>query len=289
VKIRAPAKINFRLRRGGRRRDGYHLLDSVMAAVSLYDEVEIRETARSGKRSKQKCSRLQVTCDSARVPNGARNLAYKAASLLFREAGINKHVAIRIRKKIPVGAGLGGGSSDAAATLVGLNRLFRLGYSSRGLERLGLAVGADVPFFIRARPARARGVGERLTPLRRFPTVWLVLLYPGFPVATSWAFQNFSATLTKPRVNTSIAVSLGSFAKIPRLLINDLEPVVMSRFPKVALLKDSLRCQGATGVLMSGSGSAVFGVFKSRQKAQMAFRRLRTTEGIQAFVVHTLS
>ncbi|HET8917583.1 MAG TPA: 4-(cytidine 5'-diphospho)-2-C-methyl-D-erythritol kinase, partial [Candidatus Binatia bacterium] len=135
MKIRAPAKINLRLRVVGKRADGYHLLDTIMLPVSLYDEIIINKGRKIVKKTALK-DRLTVTCDDPLVPQGRQNLVYKAASLVLNEKGINESVRIRIHKRIPVGAGLGGGSTDAAATLVGLNRLFRLGYTLKRLEKM---------------------------------------------------------------------------------------------------------------------------------------------------------
>jgi len=288
VKIRASAKINLRLRVVGKRADGYHLLDTIMVPVSLYDEIIINKGRRVVEKTALK-DRLTVTCDDPLVPQGRQNLVYKAASLVLADKGINESVRIRIHKRIPVGAGLGGGSTDAAATLIGLNRLLRLGYTLKGLEKISSILGADVPFFIKGVPARARGIGERLTPLSGIPRLWLIILYPNFPVSTAWVYGNLSLKLTKPIVNTSINLALGSPANLGKLLVNDLEAVTMGRYPRIALLKEELTRQGAAGVLMSGSGSSVFGVFPSRRSAQRAFRRLCKQREVQAFLVRVLS
>jgi len=289
VKIRAPAKINLSLRVVGRRADGYHLLDTIIVPVSLYDDIEIRKVRLPAKNQKPAPPAIKVVCDHPLVPGDETNLAHRAARLLLGKAKSEQPIEIRIRKRIPVGAGLGGGSSDAAATLVGLNRLLELGLSVKQLERLGLQLGADVPFFIRRRPARARGIGERLQqfgPLRR---LWAVILYPGFPVSTAWVYGNLPAKLTKPSVNTSIASLLTGSGSLADLLFNDLEAVSLSKYPKIGLLKRALLREGAAATLMSGSGSSVFGIFKSKRKAEHAFRRLRQEEEFQAFLVHGLS
>ena len=288
MKIRAPAKINLWLRVAGKRADGYHLLDTLLLPISLYDEIIIEKGRKSGNQNALR-DRLRVSSDNPSVPQGRKNLAYKAASLLLNEKGIDESVEIRIRKRIPVGAGLGGGSTDAAATLVGLNRLFRLGYTLRRLEKISSALGADVPFFIRGMPARARGIGERLTLLREVPRLWLVILYPGFPVSTRWVYRRLSPKLTKAIVNTSINLSLGCSANLRKLLVNDLETVTMGRYPRIGVLKEELARQGAIGTLMSGSGSSVFGVFQSRGSAERAFRRLRKAREVQAFLVRVLN
>ena len=287
MKIRAPAKINLSLRVVGKRRDGYHLLDTIMVPVSLYDEIEIRKISAAG--GKKVVDRLiKVTCDHPLVPRGDENIAYKAALLLMRRAGSEQAVHVHIRKRIPVGAGLGGGSSDAAATLIGLNRLLKLRLSAAKLEKIARSVGADVPFFIRARPARARGIGERLQPIRKLTRFWVVIVYPGFAVSTAWVFKSFSSTLTKPPLNTSILSSLKSLEKLAGLLHNDLESVTLKRYPRLRLIKARLLHEGAVGGLMSGSGSSVFGVFASQRQAARALRRLRKEEGNKAFLVHAL-
>ena len=148
---------------------------------------------------------------------------------------------------------------------------------------------ADVPFFIRGRPARARGIGERLQPLRKLALRWLVIIYPGFPVATAWVYQNLPLKLTKPSVNTSIASLLTGPGNLGDMLVNDLESVTLGRYPRIGSLKNKLLRAGAAGSLMSGSGSSVFGVFTSKQKAEQAFRRLRQEEESQAFLVHVLN
>jgi 4-diphosphocytidyl-2-C-methyl-D-erythritol kinase len=288
VKIRAPAKINLSLRVIGRRADGYHLLDTIMVPISLYDEIEIRKTGIACKK-KSTGDLIEISCDHPLVPLGKENIVYRAAKLIMNKSRVAVPISIRITKGIPVGAGLGGGSSDAAATLVGLNRLFKLRLSPSRLEKIALSLGADVPFFIRGRAARARGIGEKLRPLRRLPHFWSVIVYPGFPVSTAWVYRNLRQKLTKPIVNTSIANSPNSFGDLATLLQNDLEAVTLKRYPEIALLKEKLLREGALRVLMSGSGSSVFGIFASKRTAFAAFQRLRKQEGAQAFLVHALT
>ena len=287
MKIRAPAKINLYLRVLGRRRDGYHLIDTLMVPVSLYDEIEIRRIELNGQQSQQ--GRITITCDNPAVPQDEENIVYRAARLLLTQANAGPAVQIHIKKRIPIGAGLGGGSTDAAATLLGLNRLLKLGFSKILLEKLALRLGADVPFFIRARPAHARGIGEKLRPVRGLPQFWLVILYPGFPVSTALVYKKLPKKLTKPTVNTSIRTSLKRFDRLADLLVNDLESVTFKNYPKIRLLKGKLLREQAAGGLMSGSGSSVFGVFGSKGLAQRAFDRLRNEEGVQAYLVHVLN
>ena len=287
MRIRAPAKINLQLRVVGKRKDGYHLIDTIMVPVSLYDQIEI--TRKHAPATVKNSEIVKVTCDHPAVPQGKKNLAYKAARMLLKNQEMREGVHIHITKRIPVGAGLGGGSSDAAAILVGLNRLLDLNYSLRKLERIGLSLGADVPFFIRGVPARARGIGERLTPIREFLRLWFVIAYPGFAVSTAWVYRNLHVKLTKSRLDTSIICLLGSSDKVRGFLVNDLETVTASRYPKIELLKEQLIRAGVTGAFMSGSGSSVFGVFDSRRSARHAVRGLRKEEGVQTFLVQALT
>ncbi len=258
-----------------------------MLPVSLYDEVEIRRI--HGGLPQGDAPTISVTCDDPMVPNGEKNLAYRAAALLLKKARRCDRVEIRIHKNIPVGAGLGGGSTDAAAVLVGLNRLLKLGYSAGRLEKIAIAIGADVPFFIQGRPARARGIGERLSRLGAVPRWWLVILYPGLAVSTAWVYRNLLLKLTKHSVNTSIATPLRDLKKVGKLLINDLETVTLKRYSQIKVLKSRLLCTGAVTALMSGSGSAVFGIFASKREAEFAFCRLRQEEGTRAFLARVLS
>ncbi len=287
MKIRAPAKINLSLRVVGRRADGYHLLDTILVPVSLYDEIDMRRIRAAPRHPAGDL--IQISCDHPLVPQGRENIVYRAAELIMRKTRKPQLISIHIKKNIPIGAGLGGGSSDAAAALVGLNRLLKLRLSLATIEKLALALGADVPFFVRARPARARGIGERLRPLRCLPRFWSVIVYPGFPVSTEWVYRSFRQKLTKPLVNTSIATSLKSVGELINRLENDLEAVTLKRYPEIGVFKQKLLREGAPGVLMSGSGSSVFGIFASKRAAVIAFRRLRKEEGAQAFLVHVLT
>jgi 4-diphosphocytidyl-2-C-methyl-D-erythritol kinase len=286
VKIRAPAKINIGLRVVGKRVDGYHLIDTIMAPVSLYDEIYITKVAQKSRRNRKL---FTVTCDNPAVPAGAENLVYRAAGVILDGVDTDQSVKIHIQKKIPLGAGLGGGSSDAAATLMGLNRFLRLGHSRQHLEKLGLSLGADVPFFVGGKPARARGVGERLSPIKSLPWNWAVIIYPGFSVATGWVYRNFQAKLTRPSANTSIISSLKKRFGQRRLLVNDLETVTVARYPRISSLKTKLIEEGAAEALMSGSGSAVFGLFDSRGNAARAFTRLQKEDAVETFLVRLLT
>lgn len=280
MRIRASAKVNLGLRVVGKRRDGYHLIDTIMVPVSLYDEIEIARAKPSAK--------LTVACDDPKIPSGKKNIVYKAAEALLGKDAAKRPLSIHIVKRIPAGAGLGGGSSDAAAVLVGLNRLLRLKKTRRELMALGAKVGADVPFFILGRPARARGIGERLKPIKLPQRLWLVIVYPGFPVSTAWAYRRLYFKLTKDIEKTSLNRYVSPLRGRALELVNDLERPVFRRYPKVANLKARLAEAGAVGTSMSGSGSSVFGIFSSGDKARKAFLRFEREGGVQAFLVRSL-
>lgn len=289
MKIRAPAKINLTLRVVGKRSDGYHLLDTIMLPVSLFDDVVVRKARWRKAAGGDAPPPVRVICGHPLVPCDETNLAHKAATLLLGRLRHPVAVEIHIRKRIPVGAGLGGGSSDAAATLLGLNKLLKLRLTPACLEKIGLAIGADVPFFIRRRTARAQGIGEVLTPLCGVPRLWLIIVYPGVPISTSWVYRKLRPKLTKHSVNTSITPPFNEGSKLDEVLVNDLEAVVIKRHPQIGEIKRKLSSVGAEAALMSGSGSSVFGIFRSRRRAQEAFRRLRQEEGAQTFLVRVLS
>jgi 4-diphosphocytidyl-2-C-methyl-D-erythritol kinase len=267
MRVLAPAKINLYLRIVGQRPDGYHLLDSLMIPISLYDEivVEVRNGA----------STIIVTCDDPTVPTDHTNLAYKAAALLCQETGTQAVIAIALHKRIPAGAGLGGGSSDAAAVLKCLNTMLSCGLPEAGLCGLAARLGADVPFFVPGRPAQVRGIGELLSPIPALPRRWLVVVVPPFGVSTPWAYRRFDELSLSEAIPTpASAVTPGQWPP-PVLFINDLERAVLPAYPRIAQIKRTLQQCGAEGALMSGSGSAVFGVFRQRTRAEQAAAVLR--------------
>jgi 4-diphosphocytidyl-2-C-methyl-D-erythritol kinase len=262
----APAKINLSLRIVGRRPDGYHLLDSLMMPLRLCDEITIQ--ADDGPAG------ITLSCSDPALPADATNLAYRAAALLSRECGIQQRLALSLHKRIPAGAGLGGGSSDAAAVLKGLNALLTLGLSEERLRQLGAQLGADVPFFIPCRPARVEGIGEILTTVPALPHRWIVLVVPPFGVATPWAYRQFDTLPADNATDASPAYTSGQWPD-RSALINDLERAVIPAHPQIAAIKSALRGCGAEGALMSGSGSSVFGVFAEQNRAEQAAKALK--------------
>ncbi|MGE4559305.1 MAG: 4-(cytidine 5'-diphospho)-2-C-methyl-D-erythritol kinase [Desulfobulbus sp.] len=266
VSVQAPAKINLSLKVLGRRDDGYHLLDTHMQKVALYDTVELCPLAEG----------IRLRCPGGKVPEDRNNLVFRAASLFFAWSVQNRPanprgVALTLRKNIPVAAGLGGGSSDAAATLHGLNAMLAADCPAETLAAMGLQLGADVPFFLDTSPAvRATGIGEILQPIAPLEHYQVVLVNPGFSVSTRWVYQTFALTGEGDSVNlknSQDAVGALDGAGFPVLLANDLEKVTLKKFPELGQIKAELLAQGAKGALMSGSGPTVFGIFQDRQRA----------------------
>ena len=268
LKFKTPAKINLGLHIHGKREDGFHELETIFQMVGLYDDVEL-ELLHSG---------IKVECDTPGVPTDHTNLAFKAALLLQKSYRVQgKGVSIRLNKKIPFGAGLGGGSGNAAGVLMGLNRLWDLNIDREKLVKLAAELGSDVPFFLKSPCALGIGRGEQLKVLKPCSKFQVLLVFPGFPIATSWVYQNLRLKLTKRPNNISILrknLSLSDIKSLGLNLYNDLEPVVIQRFPEVQIVKDELRAWGALGVLLSGSGSAVFGIFDDPEKARAAYEGL---------------
>jgi 4-diphosphocytidyl-2-C-methyl-D-erythritol kinase len=216
-----------------------------------------------------------LTCGDSTVPGDETNLAYKAAALLMKETGARASVSIRLQKRIPAGAGLGGGSSDAAAVLKGLNTLLQLGLTEARLCAIGARLGADVPFFIPCRPARVAGIGEILTPVPPLAHRWIVLVAPPFGVSTPWAYRRFDELPPSPSLTASFAeVNRGQWPA-QELFINDLERAVLPAYPQITAIKSILLTHGAEGALMSGSGSSVFGIFHERRSAENARNTLQ--------------
>jgi 4-diphosphocytidyl-2-C-methyl-D-erythritol kinase len=275
--LQAPAKINLFLRVTGRRPDGYHLLETLMQKVCLYDVVELAPCAEG----------IHLHCSGGEVPAHRDNLVYRAAELFFqatreRRNGSASGVVIRLTKRIPVAAGLGGGSSDAAVTLRGLNELFGCGCRAEELAELGVRLGADVPFFLAETPAAlATGIGEVLQPVEPLRGYSVLLVNPGFSVSTRWVYQTFA--LTKPEgagnlgnscvgvVGAAAPSGLAQTVLSAMVLVNDLETITLASYPEIGRLKDGLLRNGADRALMSGSGPTVFALFAERRSAEACY------------------
>jgi len=263
LNLRAPAKINWFLSVLSKRSDGYHDIHSFMQHVSLYDDLLFYSS-----------DTIEVVCDTD-IPV-EDNLVYKAASLLQNYVSYAKGIKIILRKNIPVSAGLGGGSSDAACAILGLNTLWGLGLTRRQLTAIGLEIGSDVPFFLNGPSAVVEGRGEKITHLNISLPMILLLVKPPVSVSTAWAYKNMKK-LTKRTIDIKLfcqALEEKDFASLGKMLRNDLEKVVVKRYSIVGTIKDSLLAKGAFISAMSGSGPTVFGVFESKAKASSAAREL---------------
>lgn len=282
MEIQAPAKINLFLQVVGRRNDGYHELKTLMCCIGLYDtlEMQIGEADRSA-----------ITCSDPNLPCDDANLALKSAirfnaALAAKTQIAPQNVRIHLTKRIPAGAGLGGGSSDAAAVLNALNRHYHHPFSRGKLLDLALSLGADVPFFIEGRPALATGVGEVLLPYDKLQPCGVVVVYPGFGISTAEVFKNLNLGLTKcPKHHSYFLFGQGKF-DMARHLWNDLETVAVHQFPVIEKIKKELLNQGAKGALMTGSGSAVFGLFTDTPAARKAADTMTKSAQWQVYVTH---
>ena len=258
VRVSVPAKINLWLEVLRKRADGYHDVSSLMLPIGVFDALELESHESGG---------VSLECDEPAVPSDASNLAWRAAEEFLTAIGSQTGVHIRLTKKIPVAAGLGGGSADAAAVLLGLNRMFGSCLAMPELELLGERLGADVPFFLHQRPALATGIGATLRPVDGLPDYPLVLIKPPLTVSTRWVYQSLKLT----RGQSSI--KLNSFMARPwqlhEVMKNDLEGVTLAEYPVLDQIKGWLLQNGAVGALMSGSGPTVFGVFRKTSEAEL--------------------
>jgi 4-diphosphocytidyl-2-C-methyl-D-erythritol kinase len=264
--LKSPAKINLSLEVLRKREDGYHQIRSLMQAVDLFDELTLEERPDG----------VTISCEHPGCPADETNLAFRAASLLLQEAGEERGVAIHIRKRIPISAGLGGGSSNAAAALKGVRQLLGLDVPDEKLHQLAARVGSDVPFFLCPGQALAEGRGEQIRPIRIYGGYWLVLVCPGIEVSTAWAYQNTRINLTKERRGVkfgNLEDASGFFQALPGFE-NDLEEVVGKRHPVIRTIKENLEDSGAVKSSMSGSGPTVYGVFDREPQAEEVTRKL---------------
>ncbi|MBS0149966.1 MAG: 4-(cytidine 5'-diphospho)-2-C-methyl-D-erythritol kinase [Nitrospira sp.] len=284
IRVLAPAKINLVLRILDRRADGYHNLWSLMQTVQVEDEITIAQTdTHSG---------VALRCDDPSLKTDGSNLVYRAAAAVMKQSGKIGGLDITLGKRIPMGAGLGGGSSDAAATILGLNQLFNLEWSSEKMAQIGQPLGSDVPFFFFAPSATVAGRGEQVAPVRIKGTRWVVLVNPGFPVETKWAYQQLSADRTGvaplSRSHTMLEqVSELRWEQVVEAAENDFEGPVFQAYPMLQEIKRRLLAHGADAALLSGSGATVFGVFRDEAKAHQARALFMNEPQFKVFVALT--
>jgi 4-diphosphocytidyl-2-C-methyl-D-erythritol kinase len=256
LSVSVPAKINLWLEVLRKREDGYHDLSSLMLPVSVFDRLELESHNGSG---------ISLACDEPAVPSDGRNLAWRAAEVFLKTVGSQIGVHIRLIKKIPVAAGLGGGSADAAAVLLALNSIHRPGLTMPQLQFLGEMLGADVPFFLYQRPALATGIGAQLSPVDGLPDYPLVLIKPPLNVSTRWVYQSLKLTRGESRIK--IRPFIACPWQLREVMENDLETITLTQYPVLGQIKAWLLENGALGALMSGSGPTVFGVFRELGEA----------------------
>ena len=266
--VKAPAKINLSLDVLYKRPDGYHEVEMIMTTIDLADRLELTLLNRK---------EIRILSHNRFVPDDQRNLAYQAARILQERFSVDKGVAIMIEKNIPVAAGLAGGSSDAAATLRGLNKLWQLGLTLDELAELGAEIGSDVSFCVYGGTALAKGRGEIITPLPAPPTCWVVLAKPFIGVSTADVYRRLSLNGIKhPNPCEMIeAIEQGDFAAVCANVKNVLEDVTFKLHPEVALIKEQMKRFGADAVLMSGSGPTVFGLVQHDSRMQRVYNGLR--------------
>lgn len=273
--VLAPAKINLFLAVKGRRADGYHQLETWMQKIDLADTLYFEE----------KESGIDLVCPGSVLPTDMSNIVYRATVAFFKHTGIDKGVKIVLEKKIPVAAGLGGGSSDAAATLNGLQKLFSTKLGEEEIRPLAVSLGADVPFFTSSFQAVwATGIGDILQQVPSLKDFWILLVNPGFEVSTRWVYENFAlTTIGNPYIlgREQIYGNLQEYF-LPQgksLLFNDLESVTMSRYPELGVIKAKMVAEGARVALMSGSGPTVFGLYENKDDVMRNFRQFQQQYG----------
>ena len=282
VRLAAHAKINLALDVLGKRTDGFHEVAMIMQAVGLHDTVELT-WRKSG---------ISLVCDNNELPCDQGNLAFRAAELLRLEYGVKQGVHISLEKRIPLSAGLAGGSSDAAAVLKGLNVLWKLSLTPRELETLAARLGSDVPFCLWGGTALATGRGEKITPLADFTGYGVVLVNPPLQVATAWVYGNYRPDVVRIHPEIELmqdAVGRGDFSSVAGKLCNMLETVTLPAHPQIAEIKNALFHAGAQGVLMSGSGPTVFALTPDRESAGQLVSRLSLSAGTVVFLTETVA
>lgn len=262
INLKAFAKINIGLNIISKRNDGYHEIETIFQQIDLFDEITI---------SARDDTKIVLESDSKNIPLDENNICFKAAKLLQEISGVSRGVNIAISKRIPIGAGLGGGSSDAAATLKGLVKLWELAYTKNKITKFSKQIGADVPFFVKGGTAYASGIGDKLTQIEFPKKYYCVLVYPNIKIPSAWAYKNFNFNLTKTKKIIKLFEILQKrfdLSELENLAQNDFEDVVFREFPELSELKRKLYQGGAFFASMSGSGSTIFGMFKEYFEAE---------------------
>lgn len=269
MELKALAKINLGLDVLGRRENGYHDVRMVMQTIYLYDDVILEKTEEPG---------IQLETNLFYLPVDESNIAYKAAKMLIDEFKIKEGVKIRLNKFIPVSAGMAGGSSNAAAVLFGMNRMFNLKLSQQKLQEIGVKLGADVPYCIMRGTVLAEGIGEELTPLPAMPKCYVLVAKPGISVSTKTVYEKLDSLkeVKHPDIDGILeGLQEGSLEKITSSMGNILEGVTIEDYPVIEEIKNVMKQSGALNAMMSGSGPTVFGIFKDRKTAKKAYAAMK--------------
>ncbi len=257
ITLKAYAKINIGLNLISRRPDGYHNIETIYQQIDLYDLIKIKRTG---------TSEITIRSNNKNIPENRENICYKALKLLQQATGITEGIEIKIQKNIPISAGLGGGSSDAATVIQGLQQLWQPRLTDTDLQKIALKVGADVPFFLFGGTAIASGIGEKLVPIQLPFNFYCLLIYPNIKISSTWAYKNFNFNLTKRKKCIKLIecfLNRLTISDLKGLICNDLEEVVFQQYPILNDIKKLLYHKGAFLACMSGSGSTIYGLFKN--------------------------
>jgi len=272
IKLRANAKINLFLNVLDKRTDGYHNIETIFQSIDLHDVLTI-----------QKSESINITCNNPNVPIDSRNLVYKAINILLKNSKKNFGANIHITKNIPIGGGLAGGSADASATLIGLNKLWNLGYSFNDLLKFGANLGSDVPFCMIGGTALGKGRGEVIRNIKPFPKVYVVLANPGIEVSTAWAYNQLSNLgLTRNRKDDNILldrIQQGDLTDIGSHLYNIFEQIVIQEYPIIEKIKMEMLKHDVLGAMMTGSGSTVFAITDDEKIANEVYKNVSQIVG----------
>ena len=300
LEVIAPAKINLILSVRDQRPDGYHNIWSLMQMLELHDSLllscDLTEDALEAVGAHQKPMAITIECSDARLPRNEENLVYRAASAVMEKAGVQPKLHIQVIKRIPVAAGLGGGSSDAAATIQAMNHLLRLGWGTAECARLGADIGSDVPFFFHGPTSIVRGAGSDVRPVRVTTSQWVVLVKPSFDISTAWAYQHLDEWRASQGENRRSAEdeavqtflqSSQSTEDLYPYCWNAFEQIMEKQFPVLGAIRQEHDFLGANLAMLSGSGSTVFGIYPSENSAETAKRTFLEYGNYQVWVTKT--
>jgi len=277
ISLKAHAKVNLFLEILGKRDDGYHEIETIMQEISLADNLQFEEIQEG----------IKLECNNKNIPINQDNLVCKAANLILKECGIKKGVLINLEKNIPVGAGLGGGSSDAAATLKALNSLWKVGLNDGDLIEFAAKLGSDIPFFINGKTSLCSGRGEVISPVKVRDRMDYLILFPRVHISTETIYKNLKIDLTKKRKDVSVFLDALKYSEvdgISKLLFNRLEEVIFATYPDLLQIKSSLESFDFCGLSISGSGSAFFGLCKDRHQAEVIKSKVESSRMGNVFV-----